>query len=100
MRQSNGRNSDEAYERRITGEGASFRERKRQKVACPECGIEIARSSMQAHMQVQHGKSGKPTAQVAQPVDDPTDYRVSFPTMEKLDRDLRVKVERSLFAVR
>ena len=37
---------------------------------------------MQAHMQVQHGKSGKPTAQVAQPVDDPTDYRVSFPTME------------------
>ena len=37
-----GNRTAEGYRRRITGEGNSFRERQRERVACGECGAEIA----------------------------------------------------------
>jgi hypothetical protein len=61
--------------------GASHRERKRQKVSCPECNAEVADASLKAHMQTQHGKSIGPTFQVDM-TDGPEAYRVSFPKSE------------------
>ena len=46
---------EEAYTRHMTGKGRSFKERYRERAICPECGKELARGSMVAHRQNQHG---------------------------------------------
>ena len=45
-----GNRTAEGYRRRITGDGNSFRERQRERVACGECGAELAAGSLSSHM--------------------------------------------------
>ena len=42
------------YKRRATGEGATFRERKRTGVICAECGGTMPASSLRHHMERSH----------------------------------------------
>ena len=42
--------TEEAYGRRITGEGRSYAERQRERVACGECGEFLAIGSMLIHL--------------------------------------------------
>ena len=52
-----GNRSEEAYGRLMTGEGPTFRERKRERVTCRDCGKEVAAGSLDSHQMTQHGKS-------------------------------------------
>ena len=47
--------ADEAYTRRMTGEGGGFKEQQREWILCPECGKELAKGSLVTHRQTQHG---------------------------------------------
>ena len=62
----------------MTGVGGSYRERKRSKVVCPTCDVELAGSSLATHMETQHGLSSRAEAPAA-PNAGPAEYRVSFP---------------------
>ena len=42
--------TEEAYGRRLTGEGRSYTERQRERVACGECGELLAVGSMSSHL--------------------------------------------------
>ena len=48
---------EEAYGRLMTGEGPTFRERKRERVTCGDCGKEVAAGSLESHRMTQHGKA-------------------------------------------
>jgi hypothetical protein len=74
-----GRQSDEAYERRMTGNGDDFRERQRRKVVCSICGNALAQSSLAHHMRVQHGQTSGSGFDPQEVIGDPAEYRVSFP---------------------
>ena len=50
-----GNRTDEAYRRRITGEGRSYAERQREQVECVECGELLAVGSMSIHLMTGHG---------------------------------------------
>ena len=52
-----GNHSEEAYGRKMTGEGLMFRERKRERVECRDCGKEVAAGSLESHRMSQHGKA-------------------------------------------
>ena len=52
-----GNRTEEAYGRRITGEGRSYAERQRERVACGECGEFLAVGSMSSHLMTRHGKA-------------------------------------------
>ena len=67
----------------MTGEGASYRERKRQRVVCLECDADLAGASLKAHMQAQHVSSVHTFTVAALNNDGPTECRVSLPTSEK-----------------
>ena len=56
-RAGSGNRTAEGYRRWITGEGKSFREQQRERVACKECGVEIAAGSLSSHLMTRHGKS-------------------------------------------
>ena len=56
-RAGSGNRTAEGYRRRVTGEGKSFRERQRDRVACEECGVEIAVGSLSGHLMTRHGKA-------------------------------------------
>ena len=56
-RAGSGNRTAEGYRRRITGEGKYFREQQRERVACEECGAEIAAGSLSSHLMTQHGKA-------------------------------------------
>ena len=45
-----GNRTEEAYGRRLTGEGRSYVERQRERVACGECGEVLAVRSMSSHL--------------------------------------------------
>ena len=47
--------SHHAYKRRLTGDGDSSKDRKRQRVECPECQKSLAKSSLKQHLRKQHG---------------------------------------------
>ena len=49
--------SEEAYVRKMMGEGFTFRERKREQVECRDCGKEVAAGSLDSHRMYQHGKA-------------------------------------------
>ena len=49
-----GRMSGEAYDRQTPGTCKTFQERKRRRVECLECGIEVAAGLMLTHRQSQH----------------------------------------------
>ena len=44
-----GNRSEEAYERLMTGEGPKFRERKRERITCGDCGKEMAAGSLDSN---------------------------------------------------
>ena len=54
-----GTRSEEAYGRLMTGEGVTFRERKRERVECRDCEKEVAAGSLDSHRMSQHGKARK-----------------------------------------
>ena len=41
----------------MTGEGPTFRERKRERVACGDCGKEVTAGLLDSHRMTQHGKA-------------------------------------------
>ena len=45
-----GNRTEEAYARRITGEGRSYAERKRERIECVECGELLVVGSMSSHL--------------------------------------------------
>ena len=47
--------TDEAYTRRMKGEGRSFKEKHWERVSCPECSKDLAWGSLVKHRQNQHG---------------------------------------------
>ena len=47
----------EAYRRRITGMGPSYRERIKDQMACRECGEMLATGSLSIHLMTQHGRA-------------------------------------------
>ena len=51
-----GKQVAEAYKQRATGEGPTFREMKRTRLRCDECGETISASSLQHHMYRAHGR--------------------------------------------
>ena len=50
-----GQQGAEAYKRRATGEGPKFRERKKTRVSCEECGETMHASSLQHHTERANG---------------------------------------------
>ena len=52
-----GNRTEEAYSWRITGEGRSYAERQRERVACRECGEFLMVGSMSSHLMTRHGKA-------------------------------------------
>ena len=59
-----GEQSEEAYNRRATGEGETFRDRNWTRVSFTECGVTVASSSMKRHMERPHGGSVTQTREV------------------------------------
>ena len=46
-----------AYGRKMTGEGPTYREWKKEQVECGECGKEMAAGSLESHRMTQHGQA-------------------------------------------
>ena len=55
--QHHGNRSEEAYGRLMTGEGTTFRERKRERITCGDCGKEMAAGSLDSHRMTQQVKA-------------------------------------------
>ena len=49
--------SEELYGRLMAGEGTTFRERKRERVTCGDCGKEVVAGSLDSHRMTQHRKA-------------------------------------------
>ena len=49
-RAGSGNQTTAGYSRRLTGVGKIFKERQRERLACGECGTEIAAGSISSHM--------------------------------------------------
>ena len=71
----------EAYGRRITGVGPTYRERLKVQVACGECGEMLAVGSLSSHLMTQHVRAAGRRRQWNTPsaVSGPQSYRMSFP---------------------
>ena len=52
-----GNQSEVAYRCKMTGEEPAYRERKRERVECGDCGKGVAAGSLYVHRMVQHGKA-------------------------------------------
>ena len=68
----------------MTGEGPTYRERKRERVECGDCGKGMAAGSLETHRMVQHGKA-KAAKWSWTDADTggggkPSTYRIEFPT--------------------
>ena len=76
-----GNRNAEGYRRRITGEGKSFRERQRERVACGKCGVEIAAGSLSGHLMTRHGKAApRRHLWAPQTTGGPMMYKMNFST--------------------
>ena len=67
----------------MTGIGRSYKEQQWERVNCPECGKDLARGSLVAHRQKQHGVAmGRPGQEgnIEDGGDKTRDYRMVFPT--------------------
>ena len=54
-----GNQLEEAYGRKMTGEGLTYLERKRERVECRDFGKEMVAGSLDTHHMSQHGKTKK-----------------------------------------
>ena len=68
----------ETHKRRDTGEGPIFRERKRTRVNCEECGGEMAASFLRHNMKRSHGIAMMPVRRVDVGGGGPDIYKVSL----------------------
>ena len=70
-----------AYGRRITGEGRSYRERQRDRVACEDCGEQLVVASLSSHLMTRHGRAAGQRRQWTTPAKGrvPQEYWISFP---------------------
>ena len=76
-----GNRTEEAYGRRITGEGRSYAERQRERVECMECGELLVVGSMSSHLMTRHGKAvGQQRLWTPQTDIRAKTYRMSFLT--------------------
>ena len=76
-----GNRTEEAYRRRITGEGRAYAERQRERMKCMECGEFLAVGSMSSHLMTRHGKAvGRQRLWTPQAEGGARMYRMSFPT--------------------
>ena len=76
-----GNRTEEAYGRRITGEGRLYAERQRERIECVECGEFLAVRSMSSHLRTRHGKAaGRRRLWTPQAEGGAKTYRMSFPT--------------------
>ena len=79
-RAGSGNRTAEGYRRRITGDGSSFRERQRERVAGGECGAELAAGSLSSHLMTRHGKAAPwQHLWAPQTIGGPRTYKMSFP---------------------
>ena len=79
--QAAGNLTTEAYGRRFTGVGPTYRERLKGQVACGECGETLAVGSLPIHMMTQHGRAAGIRRKWSTPAAGigPQIYRMSFP---------------------
>eukprot|EP00978_Attheya_sp_CCMP212_P011354 scaffold28024_cov58-Attheya_sp.AAC.2 len=75
------RQSNYAYERRMTGIGESYQARQQRRVVCPVCDASLAQSSLQHHLRVQHGQTTPVGREPAPAVGLSAEYLVSSPKM-------------------
>ena len=79
-RAGSGNRTPDGYRRRVTGEGLSYRERKRERVACGECGVEIAAGSLSGHLMTRHGRAAtRRHLWPPQTTGGPRTYKIAFP---------------------
>ena len=78
--QAEGTQSIAAYEKKMTGEGPTYRERQREWVLCGECGKEMAVGSLAGHMMTQHGQAAEERWiwEALATGGDPQTYRLAF----------------------
>ena len=82
-----GKWSEKAYKHRTTREGATFRERKRERASCTEYGVTVAASSVKGHMETKNDISIPQTREVGiGGRGEPVTYVVSFPWVLKTVR--------------
>ena len=75
-----GNRTTDGYRRRVTGEGLSYRERQRERVACGECGEEIAAGSLSGHFMTRHGRAAtRRHLWAPQTTGGPRTYKIAFP---------------------
>ena len=55
--QAAGTQSEAAYGRKMMGEEPTYRERQKERVACGECGKEMAAGLLASHWMTQHGQA-------------------------------------------
>ena len=73
--------ADEAYTRRMTGEGSSYKERQWERINFPEWGKYLARVSLTSHRQTQHGVAKGGSGQEGDGEvggDNPRTFRMTF----------------------
>ena len=74
--------ADKAHTRNIMGEGRNFKERQRERVLCTECGKKLAKGSLVAHRQTQHGVAQGGSGKVSNEESGgnyPRTFRMAFP---------------------
>ena len=74
--------ADEAYTQWMMGEGQSFKESQREQVLCPEYRKDLAKGSLVAHRQTQHGVAKGGLGQEGGKEcggDEPRTFRIVFP---------------------
>ena len=68
----------------MTGEGPTYRERKRERVDCGDCGKGMVAGSLEAHRMVHHGKAKAGrwswTYAAMGGGGEPNTYQIEFPT--------------------
>ena len=81
--QTPGTQSETAYERRITGEGITYREIQIIRFQCSEFGEEILVGSLMVHWQTQHrvDSGGRRQWETPPPDGEPQMYQMDFPTV-------------------
>ena len=77
---------EQVYKIQSTGEGATYRERKRLRVSCADCGVTVARSYLKQHMMSLHGICAPQTRGVDDKGEGSTAYVGSFPRILQLVR--------------
>ena len=71
--------SEAGYKRRLEGHGDDYRARKRQRMSCPECALDLAIGSLPSHLRSQHGIEAVGNTGVAFMVEIPRRYTVTYP---------------------